>query len=49
MCEKCKPIDERIERYQRLVKNINDQQTIDGVTRLIDELEKQKKTLHPED
>jgi hypothetical protein len=49
MCEKCEPINEKIERYRRLAKNITDRQTLDGITHLIGELEAQKKALHPEE
>ena len=49
MCEECKPIDERIERYRRLAKGINDPQTIDVIARMVAELEAQKKALHPEE
>ena len=46
MCEKCKLIDDRIERYKDLARRINDQQTLDGIKRLIQELEAQKPALH---
>lgn len=49
MYEKRDPIDERIERYQRLAKSINDPQTTDGIARLVAEPEGQKKALHPEE
>ena len=48
MCEKCKRIDDRIARYQLLRSRISDQQTLDGVARLIKELEAQKENLHRE-
>ena len=48
MCDKCKPIDDRIARYRRLGAHISDAQTQDGIARLIAELEVQKRDLHPE-
>jgi hypothetical protein len=48
MCEKCKPIDDRIARYRRLGAQISDAQTLNGIARLIAELEVQKRALHPE-
>ena len=49
MCEKCKSIDERIQRYRLLSAGIRDQQTLDALERMIQELEAQKKALHPEE
>lgn len=48
MCGKCKPIDERIGRYRTLGSRVTDQQALDGIKRLIAELEAQKLALHPE-
>ena len=47
MCGKCKPIDERIDRYRTLRSRVTDQQALDGIKRLIAELEAQKLALHP--
>jgi hypothetical protein len=49
MCDKCKKMDGRIDHYRTLASSITDQQTIDGINRLIRELEARKKTLHPEE
>ena len=49
MCDKCKPIDDRISHYRLLSARISDVQTLDGLKRLIEELEGQKKALHPEE
>ena len=49
MCEKCKPLDERIARYQSLLRAVLDQQTVDGIGTLIQELKAQKKVLHPDE
>jgi hypothetical protein len=48
MCENCKPIDSDIARYEFLRSAVTDQQTIDGIEQLIQELEMQKKELHPD-
>jgi len=48
MCEKCKPIDDKIAHYQFLRSAVLDQQTVDGIEQLMQELEMQKKELHPE-
>src|ERR1700749_4281427 len=47
MCSKCKPIDERIDRYRTLGSRVTDLQALDGIKRLIAELEAQKLALHP--
>jgi hypothetical protein len=49
MCDKCKPIDEKIEHYRLIGSRISDPQTSEGIKRLIQELEAQKKVLHPEE
>ncbi|WP_426615243.1 hypothetical protein [Bradyrhizobium sp. McL0616] len=48
MCEKCKPIEDRIAHYQMLRTLISDRQTLDGIASLIAELEEQKRKLHPD-
>jgi len=48
MCEKCIPIDGKLASYRALSGRISDQQTLDGIKRLIEKLEAQKKALHPE-
>jgi hypothetical protein len=47
MCDKCKPFDDTMAHYRILRKNITDEQTLDGIERLIQKLEMQKKELHP--
>ena len=47
MCDKCKPIDEKLARYRILNSRIGDQQTLDGLAQLILELEALKRALHP--
>jgi hypothetical protein len=48
MCEKCAPLDQKIEHYQKLLLGIGDQLTIDRIKQLIADLQVQKATLHPE-
>ena len=48
MCEKCAEIDQKMERYRTLAARILDQPTIDGIQKLVAELEAQKVVLHPE-
>lgn len=48
MCEKCKGIDERIDRYRGVISKISDQLTIERVQKLIEDLEVEKTALHPE-
>jgi hypothetical protein len=48
MCEKCVQIDEKIERCRNIQRSINDQATVEGVAKLIAELEAEKGALHPE-
>ena len=49
MCDKCKLIDEQIERYRYLSDWINDPQTLEDLKRLIEELASKKQVLHPEE
>jgi hypothetical protein len=49
MCEKCQSLDDRIARYRRLGAQISDPQTLNGIARLIAELEDQRCGLHPEE
>jgi hypothetical protein len=47
MYDKCVEIDEKIRRYQNILRSVTDQPTIDGTKRLIADLEAQKAALHP--
>jgi hypothetical protein len=42
MCEKCDQVDNQIRRYRRLAAFFIDQQILDGIERLIAELERRK-------
>ena len=46
MCDKCRELDEKIEKYRRLSQSINDQPTIDRFKELIADLHDQKVALH---
>ena len=48
MCEKCVELDGKIEHYRRLSSRITDQPTLDGIKKLIEEINAQKAVLHPE-
>ena len=48
MCEKCKELDDRVERYQHLARNVTDERTLAGIHGLIKELEAEKAALHRE-
>jgi len=48
MCSQCDEIDVKIERLQNLARRVFDQQTLDGIEKLIAELQAQKTRLHPE-
>ena len=48
MCEKCDALDERIRKYQAMAARVLDQQTLDGIKHLVQEMEAQKKALHPD-
>ena len=48
MCEKCVEIDGKIEHYRQLSGLITDQPTLDGINRLIEQMEAEKQALHPE-
>jgi hypothetical protein len=49
MCEKCKSIDEEIERYRTLGGRATDPQSLKGIHILIEKMEQQKKDLHPDE
>jgi hypothetical protein len=47
VCSKCDEIDSVIAHYRDLGSRVTDQQTLDGIARLIEKLEADKVTLHP--
>jgi hypothetical protein len=48
MCEKCVELDVKIEHYRSLSSRITDQPTLDGIKKLIEQMQAQKASLHPE-
>ena len=48
MCDKCVELDGKIEHYRKIASTMTDQQTIDGIKALIESMEAQKVTFHPE-
>ena len=47
MCEQCKEIEARIDRYKRISASVTDPFTLDQIKKLINELVAQKAMLHP--
>jgi hypothetical protein len=47
MCSRCNEIDAKINRLRDVARRMLDQQTLNGIARLIAELEAQKAALHP--
>jgi hypothetical protein len=45
---KCVELDSKIEHYRRLSSRITDQPTLNGIKKLIEEMNAQKDALHPE-
>jgi hypothetical protein len=48
MCDKCRELDKRIERYRLITARVLDPQLVEGIGRLIEEAEAQKAAFHPE-
>jgi hypothetical protein len=48
MCDKCKEFDEKIAHYRRFATYPFDALTVERISGLIANLEKQKQALHPE-
>jgi hypothetical protein len=49
MCEKCRELDDRIEHYQQIAKNVLDERTADGIKSLVGELKAQRAALQLEE
>jgi hypothetical protein len=47
MCSRCNEIDAKINHLRDVARRMLDQQTLDGIARLIAELEAEKAGLHP--
>ena len=48
MCHKCIDLDQRIERYRKLILGLSDQLAIESAQALIREAERRKAEFHPE-
>jgi len=48
MCSQCDEIDVKVKRLRDMARRLLDQQTLDGIAKLIAELEARKAALHPE-
>ena len=48
MCDKCVNLDQTIERYRKLIEGISDRLIIESARKLINEAERRKAELHPE-
>jgi hypothetical protein len=48
MCDECVKLDQKIERYRRMIERISDPLTTEGVGKLIEDMQAQKAALHPE-
>jgi hypothetical protein len=47
MCEQCVEINRKIDRYRLIASRTTDQTMLDGIEKLIDELQAAKVALHP--
>ena len=48
MCDRCKPLDEKIEHYKKVISAMTDQLTIERITGLVRDMQTQKAALHPQ-
>jgi hypothetical protein len=48
MCDKCIELDAKIEHYQYISLMLTDQQTRDGIQKLVEQMKAEKAALHPE-
>ena len=42
MCDKCQELDQKIERYRRIMERVFDAQFAEGLAKLVEEAEAQK-------
>lgn len=47
MCEKCVELDGKISHYRQLATKVIDQPTLDGIQKLIEQMQAEKTALHP--
>lgn len=48
MCEKCIELDRRIARYTQLSAKVTDEMALDGIAKLLADLQGKKRELHPD-
>jgi hypothetical protein len=48
MCDKCTELDKKITHFEDLAARLLDPQTVEAVTKFIEDLRAQKAQLHPE-
>jgi hypothetical protein len=48
VCAKCEEIDDVIAHYRELEMRVTDEQTLEGLAKLIERLEAEKAALHPQ-
>jgi len=48
MCDKCAPLDKKIEHYEKMIVSIGDRVTVERLMALVADLRAQKAALHPE-
>ena len=48
MCDKCIELNKKIEHYRTISMRIYDDKTIEGIRKLIAEMEAERASLHPE-
>jgi hypothetical protein len=48
MCDRCEELDKKIAHYRQLVARVPDRLLTEGVGKMIEEMEAQKTTFHPE-
>jgi hypothetical protein len=48
MCDKCAPLDKKIQHYETMIVSIGDRVTVERLMVLVADLQVQKAALHPE-
>jgi hypothetical protein len=48
MCDKCVKLDKKIEHYETMIVSIGDRVTVDRLMAMVENLQRQKAELHPE-
>ncbi len=47
MCGKCDELDKKAERYRSIASRTTDQRVLDGIKDLLQQVQEQKRSLHP--